>query len=103
AKTEAQQPATFPGGDAAMMDYLIHNVKYPASAKAKKITGTVFVQFTVEETGKISELKVVKGDNADLNDAAMKAVSDMPDWIPAKDNGKAVRSSYTLPIKFALN
>ncbi len=93
----------FKGGQNAMINYLVSNIKYPENAKKKGIQGKVFVAFIVGETGKVSNVRVVKGVNAELDAEAVRVVASMPDWNPGKDKGKAVDVELTLPIQFKLN
>src|SRR3989339_172941 len=93
----------FKGGHEAMVNFLIANVKYPENAKKKGIQGKVFVSFIVGKKGKISNVRVVKGVNQELDAAAVRVVASMPDWNPGKDKGKTVDVELTLPIQFKLN
>ncbi len=99
---EDKNMAEFPGGQKALMDYMISNIKYPAEAKEKDIEGKVFVSFTVDADGKVSNVAIAKGANKLLDDEAMRVVKSMPKWKPAVKDGKAVSSEMTLPVVFKL-
>lgn len=58
------------------------------------------VGFTVAETGKIKDVRVLQSDEASLNQEAERIVSEMPDWIPGKQRGRPVPVKYTVPIRF---
>lgn len=60
------------------------------------------VQFVVERDGSIGEVKVVRGRDPDLDKEAVRVVKSLPNFIPGKNNGQAVRVWYTLPINFRL-
>lgn len=92
--------ASFPGGQDAMFKYIIDNTSYPVEAKKAKIQGTVYVNFTIGGDGRISNVKIKKGLGYGLDDECIKMVQRMPNWIPAKNNGKNVASSLTVPVKF---
>ncbi len=92
----------FPGGQDALNEYLKNNLKYPKSALTASISGTVYVSFIVEKDGTISNVKIVRGADKDLNAEALRVVKSMPKWVPGKQRGKAVRVQYTLPIEFVL-
>lgn len=93
----------FPGGTNALIQYLGANIKYPEQAKKDSIQGRVFVNFIVEKDGKIGEVKVLRGIGGGCDEETVRVVSSMPDWTPGRDeNGKVVRVSYNLPVKFAL-
>ena len=93
---------SFPGGNAAMQQWMSQNLKYPPVAQENGIQGTVTVQFVVEKNGSISNVKVIRGKDPSLDREAVRVVSSMPRWTPGKQNGKPVRVSYTVPVKFAL-
>lgn len=97
-----QMPA-FPGGMEAMMKFLTENVHYPEAAYKAGVQGRVLVQLIVEKDGRISNVKVVKKANDDLDAEAIRVVSSMPRWQPGMQNGKVVRVKYTLPITFRLD
>lgn len=96
-----QMPA-FPGGMEALMNFLQNNVKYPKQAQDKGTQGRVIVQFVVNTDGSIVEPKVMKGVDALLDNEALRVVKMMPKWKPGKQNGKAVRVKYTIPVSFRL-
>jgi protein TonB len=97
-----EQPAEFPGGMEAMMKFLQKNMKYPAVARRMGIEGSVFVSFVVDREGKISDLNVIKGISAECDQEAVRVIKLMPSWKPGKQNGRAVKSRFVLPIKFKL-
>ncbi len=65
-----------------------------------KLKKRVMVGFTVAETGKIKDVRVLQSDEASLNQEAERIVSEMPDWIPGKQRGRPVPVKYTVPIRF---
>ena len=97
-----EQMPQFPGGEAALFEYLNKNIKYPAMAKENHITGTVYVSFVVKSDGKISDVKVLRGIAGGCSEEAVRVISSMPDWKPGKQAGKAVAVNYNLPISFKL-
>ena len=92
----------FPGGMAEAMKFLAKNIKYPVAAQQAKIEGRVIVQFVIERDGSVSDVKVMRGVNPELDAEAIRVVSMMPKWIPGKQRGKAVAVKYTMPIMFRL-
>ena len=92
----------YPGGTAAMFEFIQSNVTYPESAKDKGIEGKVFVQFVVEKDGSLSNIEVVRGINEDLDAEAVRVVKAMPKWTPGMNEGKPVRVHFTLPFLFKL-
>jgi len=97
-----EQMPEFPGGEAALRKYLANSVKYPVIATENGIQGKVFVNFVVEPSGNISNVKVTRGVDSSLDKEAVRVVKSMPKWIPGKQGGQAVRVSFTVPINFVL-
>lgn len=98
-----EQQAEYPGGLQAMMKFLSKNIKYPASAKRMGVEGKVFVKFIVDREGAISSIEIIKGINADLDKEAVRVIKMMPPWKPGKQNGRAVKSQFVLPVYFKLD
>ena len=92
----------FPGGQAALMQYLAKNIKYPTIAQENGTQGRVIIQFVVERDGSISDVHVARGVDPYLDKEAVRVVKSMPKWLPGKQNGKAVRVKFTVPVMFRL-
>ena len=93
----------FPGGTAALLEYLRKNIKYPAICRENNIQGRVLVTFIVNKDGAIVEPEVVKSVNPSLDKEALRVISQMPNWKPGSQRGKPVRVKYTVPVNFRLN
>ena len=100
--TVVESMPEFPGGMGELMKYLAKNIKYPPLAKESGIQGRVFINFVVEPTGAISNVKVLRGIGGGCDEEAVRVVASMPKWKPGKQRGKSVRVSYNLPVKFTL-
>jgi len=92
----------FPGGDLGLMKFIQKNVKYPAIAKEYNITGKVYVSFIVDKQGKVTNVKIVRGVDKNLDAEALRVVSLLPKYKPGKQRGKSVRVMFTIPINFTL-
>ena len=93
----------YPGGVEGLTNFLAENIKYPKSAEKHGIQGTVILQFIVEKTGKISNVKVLRSVDKALDREAVRVVKKIKDFIPGYDEDHApVRVLYTLPVKFSL-
>ena len=93
----------FPGGDLGLMKFIQKNVKYPAIAKEYNITGKVYVSFIVDKAGSVTNVKIVRGVDKNLDAEALRVVSALPKYKPGKQRGKPVRVMFTIPINFTLN
>ena len=94
----------FPGGNDKIYNWIKRNLRYPAEAKTKHLQGSVYISFIVEVNGSLSDFKPineVKG-APDLTKEAIRLFKTMPKWKPGKQNGKAVRMLFTMPIRFKL-
>ena len=91
----------FKGGNKALMEYLMMNVKYPESAAKAKQQGRAVVGFVVRKDGTVSDVYIVKSTGYDvLDNEAMRVVKSMPAWEPGKQKGKPVDVKYFVPITF---
>ena len=97
-----EQMPEYPGGIAAMYEYLMQNMKYPEDAKKQKVEGRVIASFVVETDGTISDVKVVRKVFPSLDAEAIRVLEAMPKWIPGKQSGKPVRVKYAVPMNFKL-
>ncbi len=97
-----EENPSFPGGQAALMQWLNENIKYPVIAAENGIQGRVIVQFVVSKTGSISDVRVVRGVDPSLDKEAVRVVSNMPNWTPGRQNGTTVNVRFTLPVTFRL-
>ena len=100
--TAVEQMPTFPGGEAALMQYLSSHIKYPAAAAENGIQGRVVVQFVVTKNGSVGDVKVVKSKDPELDKEAVRVVKTLPKFNPGRMNGQAVSVWYTLPVNFKL-
>ncbi|WP_308267257.1 M56 family metallopeptidase [Prevotella sp.] len=91
----------FKGGNKALMEYLMMNVKYPESAAKAKQQGRAVVGFVVKKDGTVSDVYIEKSTGYEvLDNEAMRVVKSMPAWEPGKQKGKPVDVKYFVPITF---
>ena len=100
--TIVEQDPEYIGGDEARLNFLRNNIKYPQMAREAGIQGTVYVNFTVEKDGSITQIKIIRGIGGGCDEEAVRVVQMMPKWKPGKQRGKEVRVAYDMPIKFTL-
>ena len=92
----------FPGGQIAMMKYIMENMKYPEQAMKEGIQGRVTVSFIVEKDGRVSNVRLLRSVQPLLDKEAIRVVKSMPKWSPGKQKGKPVRVRFNLPVMFKL-
>lgn len=92
----------FPGGQTAMLQYMMKNIKYPKQAMKEGIQGRVTVSFIVEKDGRVSNVRLLRSVQPLLDKEAIRVVKSMPKWSPGKQKGKPVRVRFNLPVMFKL-
>lgn len=97
-----EQMPEFGSGVNELMEYLSDRITYPELARSSGIEGTVVIQFVIDPKGQVTHVTLVRGIGGGCDEVAMKIVSNMPDWSPGKQQGRAVPVKMTLPIKFNL-
>ena len=99
-----EQMPTFPGGEGEMMKYIQKNITYPQMEKEAGISGTCYITFVVEKDGTITGVDKLRGVSGGpgCDKEAIRVVKSMPPWKAGKQNGRAVRVQFNLPIKFSL-
>ena len=92
----------YPGGQTAMLKYIMENIKYPKQIMEEGIQGRVTVSFIVEKDGRVSNVRLLRSVQPSLDKEAIRVVKSMPKWTPGKQNGKPVRVRFNLPVMFKL-
>ncbi len=102
----AEVQPQFPGGQEAMFQFLLDNLKYPEEARKAGAEGTFMVRFVVDDDGRLLKIRATGSSGFhqrdDMLSESERVVQIMPKWIPAQHKGKAVRCSMQLPISFTL-
>ena len=101
--TVAETMPEFPGGMAAMMQFISKTIIYPTDAASNGIQGRVLCQFVVNKDGSLSDVVVTRSSGtASLDAEAVRVIKEMPNWVPGKQRGELVRVKYTIPVSFRL-
>ena len=99
---DTEQAPMFQGGESGLRQYLSDNLVYPDSAAKLGIEGKVHVSFNVNADSTISDAAIVKSIGGGCDEEAIRVVNDMPNWLPARKQGKIVSSQQELSIDFHL-
>ncbi len=99
----AEQMPEFPGGDAALHQFIAKHMKYPELAIENDIQGTVYLRFVVLKSGKVGQVQVVRGVDPLLDKEAVRVVKLMPRFKPGMQGGRRVPVWFSLPVVFVLN
>lgn len=98
-----EESASFQGGDLqSFVKWVQENIKYPEEYAETTILGKVYVQFTVDQKGKIVDIKILRGVDTLLDNEVIRVLKSSPLWTPAKQGGKAVKQTFTIPVVFKL-
>lgn len=96
--TYVEVAANFPGGQDALNNYIEKNFAW--TQRQEIVQGNVFVEFWIEKNGEIKDAKVIRGLCDTCDKEALRLVTQMPKWTPAKQKEKPIRTRMVLPIKF---
>ncbi len=80
--------------------YVSEQIKTPQKAIDKKISGYVFVSFVVSETGKIYNVKIIRGIGEGCDEEVLRVFETLPEWKPARNKGKRVKVRMTFTVIF---
>ena len=92
----------YPGGDRELLKFIDQSIKYTTDAQEAGVQGRVICSFVVDKKGNIVEPKIIRGIDPSLDAEALRVIGMMPRWTPGRQDGKAVRVLYTVPITFRL-
>lgn len=101
--TTVDQMPRFPGGETALMTFIRDHISYPTEAADKNIQGKVVVQFVVDSTGQVGDVRVVRSVDANLDREAVRVIQSLPRFTAGTSMGRPVNVWYTLPVNFKLN
>lgn len=90
----------FPGGETALMKYLSDHIQFPEVARENNEKGKVVVGFVIDEQGKVTNIKILKGASAAFDRESARVVSSLPRFKPGMQSGQPVRVSFVLPINY---
>ena len=95
-----EQMPMFPGGEIELIKYLSQNIQYPPEAAKNNVQGRVILQFVVDKTGQVGEVKILRSVSEELDAEAVRVVKTLPKFEPGRQDGQPVSVWYTLPVSF---
>ena len=95
-----EQMPMFPGGEVELIKYLSQNIQYPPEAAKNNVQGRVILQFVVDKTGQVGEVKILRSVSEEIDAEAVRVVKSLPKFEPGRQDGEAVSVWYTLPVSF---
>jgi Ca-activated chloride channel family protein len=101
--TAVEQMPEFIGGQLGLEAFIKASISYPKKAKENGISGTVYLSFTVDRNGKVTDIKVVKGIGGGCDEEAIRIIKlTSGKWKPGKQNGKPVKVLINMPVTFLM-
>ncbi len=97
-----EKPGFRSGGVEKFRSYIVESIKYSSEAVGMGLFGKVFVQFTVNEKGKVTNVKILRGIDPLLDNEVLRVIQSSPLWTPGKQRGKPVKVTFTIPVNFEL-
>jgi TonB family protein len=94
--------AEFPGGEAALMQFIVDNIDYPIEALNKNITGMPYIRFMITKDGSVDSVQVLKSANPILDAEAIRLISMLPNWLPGEIDYEPADIWFVMPIKFSI-
>lgn len=84
-----------------LMKYIYENIEYPPAAHKANITGVVKLEYVVEPSGNVSNVRAVHHLGGGCTDEAARIISSAR-WMPGINDGKAVRTRMVTEIYFGI-
>lgn len=97
-----EQLPEYPGGMAALVQWLTRNIIYPQEARKHNIQGRVVVSFIINADGSLSDIHLTKTAHFLLDREALRVAKLMPKWKPGIANNKPCRTLFAIPIEFKI-
>lgn len=97
-----EQMPQFPGGESALLNFVIRTLRYPIESQERGEQGKVIVSFIVNKEGKVEKPVILRSVTPLLDEEALRVVAKIPKFIPGRQNGEVVNVFYTLPVTFRL-
>lgn len=92
---------SFKGGDInKFREWVQKRTNYPQAAIESGIQGKVYLTFIIEPDGSVSNVTVVKGVAAIIDDEAVNSIQASPKWSPGLQRGQPVRVRYSMWLNF---
>ena len=101
-KLKVMTPAIFPGEMESFYRFIGRNLKFPEELMWREINGIVFVSFTINATGKLTDIEIETSSHASLSKEVIRTLEKSPNWIPATFLGKKIDFKSNIPVKFTL-
>jgi len=96
-------PPQFPGGDAALMDYIMNNLQYPSTECG--YYSSFYISFVIDTTGQVICTEILRPEPGHcilqngFGESLLALFNQMPPWEPGIHNGRKVKVRMTEPLR----
>ena len=102
-KKKPSQPALWLSSQAQYNNFLVNNLKYHEESVPARVPGKVEIRVSIDENGNVTGYKIGNDVESDMDKEALRVVKLYgPEFVPAQNNGKRVKSIYTLKVSYKL-
>jgi periplasmic protein TonB len=103
-RTIVEIESEFAGGPTAWMQYLNTHMHYPQEAVKNNIQGNCVIGFVVDKDGRIDPAYtfVHRSVEYHIDEESLRIIRESPDWTPAVQDGKKVKSFKRQPFTFKM-
>jgi len=95
---KVEEKPEFPGGITEFYKFIGKNFRTPVAVGKNKIEGKTYIQFIIEKDGSLSDIIALKDAGYGIGDEVIRVLKLSPKWAAARQQGKAVRVMYNMPI-----
>jgi protein TonB len=100
--TSVDSMPEFPGGLAALIQYIYGSIRYPADARELRVQGRIIASFIINKDGTVSDIKIEKSIYHSLDEETLRVLYTLPPWKPGKRNNHPIKVKYIVPISYRL-
>lgn len=99
-KSSVDKMPEYPGGTQAMAKFIERNIIYPEAAKQAGVEGKIIVEVYINEIGKITYAKILKGIGGGCEAEAERVLGLLKNFHPGIENGVPVKTKIVVPFNF---
>jgi hypothetical protein len=95
-------PDIYPQVQINFLEYIYTQLRSKPNLENVKVSGKIVIKAVVNTKGHIVNARIIRGIHPLIDNASIDAVTSMPVWIPAQNNGKIVEAEVNLAFEYPL-
>jgi hypothetical protein len=95
-------PDIYPQVQINFLEYIYTQLRSKPNLENIKVSGKIVIKAVVNTKGHIVNARIIRGIHPLIDNASIDAVTSMPVWIPAQNNGKIVEAEVNLAFEYSL-